>query len=77
MKKGGWSGPVWRASLVGMTAALVAAHVPESGPARDARDASQTPAEAPEGVVVWSQEGDGGPQNGSQRRSWWRRFFGL
>ena len=44
--KGGWSGPVWRASVVGMMAAL-AACVPELGPPSEVRDAPQTVVESP------------------------------
>ena len=56
--------------------AFLARRVPELEPARDAREAHQAAAEAPGGVVE-DREGEGGPQNGSQRRSWWRTWFGF
>ncbi len=39
------------------------------------RNGHETAAEASGGVE--DRDGEGGPQNGSQRRSWWRRFFGF
>jgi excisionase family DNA binding protein len=53
----------------------MAQRVPELEPARDAQNGHETPAEAPGGVE--DREGEGGPENGSQRRSWWRQFFGF
>jgi hypothetical protein len=40
------------------------------------RNGHETAAEASGGVVE-DREGEGGPQNGSQRRSWWRTWFGF
>ena len=74
LKKGGWSGRMWWASVAGMMAALVAARVPELGPARDAREAPHASSESPGGV---EPEGEGGSENISQRRSWWRTWFGF
>ena len=56
----------------------MAERIPELPPAssQDARDGRrETPVEAPGGVE--DREGERGPENGSQRRSWWRTWFGF
>jgi hypothetical protein len=62
-----------------IVAALTTTRVPELGPAQDARDGSQTAAEAPVGGRG-GREGDGGAEERSEPRpeqSWWRsRWFG-
>lgn len=54
----------------------MAERIPELPPAapQEPRDGRVTAGETPEGVE--GRDGGGGPQEGTQRRSWWRRLFG-
>ena len=57
--------------------AFLARRVPELEGPQKPREAPQTAAEAPEGVVE-PDPATGGAQDGTERRSsWWRRFFGF
>jgi hypothetical protein len=47
--------------------------VPALEPPSEAREAPQPAPETTGGEE--DREGEGGPENGSQRRSWWRRLF--
>ncbi|MDP9474810.1 MAG: hypothetical protein M3R38_03820 [Actinomycetota bacterium] len=49
--------------------------VPALEAPRGPRDAPETPSEGPDRGEP--RPDDGGPQEGSERRSWWRTFFGL
>ncbi len=55
--------------------AFLARRVPELEAPQESREAPQTPAEAPGGVG--GREDEGGAGDGSQRRSWWRTWFGF
>jgi hypothetical protein len=53
---------------------FLARRLPELEPARDAQNDRETPVETPGGV---GREGEGGPEDGTERRSWWRQYFGF
>jgi hypothetical protein len=50
--------------------------IPELGPAREPRNGHETATEAPKGAAE-PRPATGGAQEGAERRSWWRRFFGF
>jgi hypothetical protein len=54
--------------------AALAARVPELEAAESREEAAQEPAEATPAPA--QGQGTTGPQNGSERVSWWRRWFG-
>jgi hypothetical protein len=49
--------------------------IPELGPAQAPRDGHEAPAEEPEGSEP--RPDTEGAQEGTERRSWWRRWFGF
>ena len=50
--------------------------IPELGPAWEPRNGHETATEAPKGAPE-PRPATGGAQEGAERRSWWRRFFGF
>ena len=50
--------------------------IPELGPARESRNGHETATEAPKGAAE-PRPATGGAQEGAERRSWWRQFFGF